>query len=151
MESLQFLRAKMIMLKKYKTEDWTKIDDAVEPFMFREPLDDFNEAIQRGIAVTAIEDDEIMACGGVAYVNKEEGVVWVKVSKKCFKQSFRWARTIREVFSLISESLGRMTITTYILEEFCKGERLAKMIGMEKVDGNYEFDNRIYNKFSVVI
>lgn len=139
----------MITLKEYKTEDWLKIDDAVEPFMFHS--DEFNQIVKRGIAVTAIEDGNVMVCGGIAYINEDEGIVWVKVSKKCLSQPIRYARGIREAFRLMMESLGSMTITTYILEEFCKGERLAGLIGMKKVGDTYEFRGQMYNKYAVVI
>ncbi len=141
----------MITLKEYEADDWIKIDDAVEPFMFHEPLEEFNQIVQRGLAVTAIEDGNVMACGGIAYVSEDEGIIWVKVSKKCLKQSYRWARSIRETFKLMMDSLGSMKITTYILDEFCKGERMARMIGMKKVGDTYEFKGKMYNKYAVVI
>lgn len=141
----------MITLREYEPDDWTKIDDAVEPFMFLEPFGNFNDIVQRGIAVTAVEDNIIMSCGGVAYVDNDEGIVWVKVSKKCFRQPFRWARTIRETFSLMAKSLGSMKIVTYILKDFCKGEKLARMIGMEKTDRTYEFNDNTYIRYTVVI
>lgn len=141
----------MITLREYEAEDWTKIDDAVEPFMLVEPLEDFNKVAQRGLAVTAVEDGNVMACGGVAYINHEEGIVWVKVSEKCLEQSYGWARTIRETFRIMMKSLGSMTIITYILTDFCKGEKLARLIGMKKTDKTYEYNGNIYNKYAVMV
>ncbi|KKM71498.1 hypothetical protein LCGC14_1430030 [marine sediment metagenome] len=141
----------MIILREYIPDDWTKIDDAVEPFMFLEPFERFDEIVQKGLAVTAIEDDIVMACGGVSYVDDQEGVVWMKISKKCFCQPYRWGRTIRETFSLMAKSLGAMRIVTYILKGFCKGERLARLIGMTKTDKEYEFNDNIYRRYTVVI
>ena len=141
----------MITLREYKPDDWKMITDAVEPFMFLEPFGNFNEIVQRGLAITAVEDGVVMACGGVSYASNEEGVVWVKVSKKCFKQPFRWARTIKETFMLMAKSLGNMMIITYILKDFCRGEKLARMIGMEKSDRTYEFNDNTYNRYTAVI
>ena len=140
----------MITLKKYETKDWLKINDAVEPFMFMESFGEFNKLVQRGIAITAIEDGAVMSCGGIAYINEKESLVWVKVSKKCLSQPVRYARGIRETFKLMIKSLGSMKIVTYIVEDFCKGERLAKMIGMKKVGKTYEFNSKMYNKYMVV-
>jgi len=140
----------MLTFREYKTADWIKIKDAVEPFMLCESTEEFNRIARRGIAVTAVEDDEIMACGGVAYMNENEGLAWVKVSKKCLKHPYRWARTIRETFRLMTKAIGSMTVTTYILKEFCKGEKLARFIGMEKTDDTCEFKNKTYNKYMVV-
>ncbi len=141
----------MIILKEYKPEDWTKISDAVEPFMFLKSLEEFNKKTKRGIAVTATENGEIMACGGITYTSDTEGAVWVKVSRKCFKQSYRWARSIRETFRIMMDSIGSMTVTTYILNDFCKGERLAGLIGMKRTDDTEEFNGNVYNKYMVVI
>lgn len=141
----------MITLKEYEIEDWSKISDAVEPFMFHEPMKEFNQIVKRGLAVTVIEDGNVMVCGGVAYVNSKEGIIWIKVSKKCLKQSYKWARSMLDTFRLVMDSLGSMTITTYILEEFCKGERLARMIGMKKIGISEEFKGKMYNKYAVVV
>lgn len=139
----------MVILKEYKTEDWSKIDDAVEPFMFHN--EEFNQIVKRGIAVTATEDGNVMVCGGIALTSEDEGIVWVKVSKKCLSQPIRYARGIRETFRLMMESLGSMKIVTYIVEDFCKGEKLARMIGMKKVGETYQFNNKMYNKYSVIM
>lgn len=141
----------MILMREYDPQDWLEITDAVEPFMFLESLDEFNRVAQRGIAVTATEDGEIMACGGVAYINSEQGVVWVKISRKCVRDSFRWARTIRETFGLMIEAMKPVEIITYILSDFCKGEKLARLIGMKKTDDTFEYQEKTYNKFMVVV
>lgn len=140
----------MITLREYDVEDWSRIDDAVEPFLFHE-LDEFHKVLQRSIAVTASEDGIVMACGGIAYINNKEGIVWIKVSKKCLRQSYRWARTIRETFKIMMDSIGSITVITYILKGFYKGEKLARLIGMEKADKTYEFNDNTYNKYMVMI
>ena len=137
----------MITIRKYSPEDWLKIDDAAEPFFQIEQLDEFTK---RGLALTALDDSVVMACGGVVCVNDDEGIVWVKVSSKCRQQAYRWARTIREVFCIIMKSLGHMTIITYVLDKFRKGEKLARSIGMSKSGEVYEFNGNIYNKYMVI-
>lgn len=140
----------MITLKEYETEDWIKIDDAIEPFMPFKSLDEFNVIVKRGIAVTAIENGNVMACGGIAYKTDDEGLVWVKVSKKCFSKPVKYAKGIMDVFKVMIESLGHMTVTAYIVDNFCKGERLAKMIGMKRIGIPIEFNGNKYNLYSVV-
>ena len=141
----------MITLRKYNIDDWKKIDDAVEPFMFREPLDDFNKVVQRGVAATAIENDSIMACGGITYMNEKEGIVWIKVSRKCLNHPLEWARVIRETFNLMAKSVGSLSISTYILDNFCKGEKLARLIGLKRTDETGECNSNTYNKYTAVI
>lgn len=140
----------MITLKEYKTEDWPQITDAVEPFMFIEPFENFNQIVQRGVSVTAFEDDKVMACGGIALMNTNSGITWLKISKECLNKSYRWARTIKETFALMLDSFEHIEVTTYILDEFCKGEGVAKLIGMKKVDETEEHNGNIYNKYMVV-
>ena len=140
----------MITLKEYETEDWVKIDDAVEPFSPLMPTKNFLEMTKKNsVAITGIEDGNIMVCGGISYTNDDKGIVWVKVSKKCLKQSFRWARSIRETFKTMMDSVGDLEISTYILDNFCKGERLARLIGLKRSGEAEKYNGKIYNKYVV--
>ena len=138
----------MIIFKLYKNGDALKITDPVEPFA---SLGQFDDIAKRGIAVTAMEDEKIMACGGISFVNKDEGMAWVKISENCAIKPFMWARTIKEAFSLMVESVGNVKISTYILDKFCKGEKLAKLINLKRTDEQEEYNGDIYNKYSMVI
>ncbi len=139
----------MITLNEYTNGDWDKITDSVEPFTVLGK--DFNEIVARGIAVTAVEDGKVMACGGVTFMTDKEATVWVKLSKDCSKRYIMWARTIKETFRLMTESVGDVEVCTYILDKFCKGEKLAKLINMKKTDETAENNGNIYNKYSVVL
>lgn len=141
----------MITLREYDEKDWLKIDDAVEPFMIKESLNDFNKITQKGIAVTAIENDNVMACGGIAYMSDTEGIVWIKVSRKCLKHPFRWSRTIRETFEMMADSIDGLKISTYILDNFFKGKVLAKLIGMKRTNEAEKYNGNIYYKYKAVI
>ena len=141
----------MIIFREYDIDDWSKIDDAVEPFMPLELTKDFLfEISKRGLSITSVEDGNIMACGGITYVNNKEGTVWVKVSRKCLNDSLKWARVIRETFRLMKEVVGDLEISTYILDSFCKGERLARLIGMKRTTETKEHNGNIYNKYQVI-
>ena len=133
----------MIVFKLYKDGDALKITDPVEPFAFLG-----QDISKKGIAVTAIENDRIMACGGVSFVSDKEGMVWAKISKDCTVKPFMWARTIKEAFSLMVESVGNVKISTYILDKFCKGEKLARLINLTRTDEQEKYNGNIYNKYS---
>jgi len=140
----------MITLQLYEAGDWLKIKDPVEPFaVFDEGKVD--EIVARGIAVTAIEDGKSMACGGIAFVSESEGNVWVKMSKDCAKQPFKWARGIREAFGIMVRSIGDLKISAYILDNFCKGEKMARLINLKRAGETEEYDGNLYNKYSMVI
>ncbi len=140
----------MIILKEYKVDDWKKVDDAIEPFVSKVPIKDFLEMSQRGIAVTGTRNGKILACGGIAYFSDKEGIAWLKASRKCFGHPIEWARAIKETFKLMKESVGDLNISLYILSDFCKGEKLARLIGMKKTDETEEFKGNIYSKYMAV-
>lgn len=137
----------MILFREFKTDDWLAITDAVEPFSVEHPLD----ILKRGVSVTAVEDGEIMACGGIVIENETEGTVWCKIDKKCLDKSYEWARTIREIFQLMMKSVGDLKISTYIISGFCRGEKLARFIGLKPTGNIEEHNGSIYYKYTAVI
>jgi hypothetical protein len=136
----------MITLRLYETGDWLKIRNPVEPFT---SFGEFDE-IMRGIAVTATENDTVMACGGIVFCNDYEGNVWVKMSAECAKRPFMWTRTVKETFDIMVKSIGDLKISTYILDNFCKGERLAKLINLKRSGETEEYNGNTYNKYLMV-
>lgn len=139
----------MVTIREYKTNDWEKIQDSVEPFTPAYGDGDFDAIASRGIAVTALDGDNVMAVGGVTYIDEKEGMVWVKVSQQCAKRPVLWARTIKEVFGLMIDSVTGVEIYTYILKGFCKGEKLAKLIDMVNTDQSVEHNGKIYDRYMV--
>ena len=134
----------MILFKEFKTEDWVKITDAVEPFASVESV----EILLKGISTTAVEDGEVMACGGIVLESETEGTIWCKVSKKCLGNSFSWARTMKEAFALMMDTLGDVKISTYILKGFCRGDKLARLIGLKKTNETKIHNGNTYYKYT---
>ena len=139
----------MITYRKYTTDDWMKINDAVEPFATLVSTKSFVDITKCGVSITAIEDDSIKACGGISYMNDKQGVAWLRISKECKDHPIKWAREIKAVFGLMVKAVG-IEVSTYILSDFCKGEKIAKLIGMIKTEETEEYDGNIYNKYMVV-
>ena len=138
----------MILFEEFKTEDWFKIKDAVEPFAFVKSV----KTLLEGISTTAIENGEVMACGGIVLESETEGVIWCKVSKKCLKNSFSWARTMKEIFGLMIDTIGdNVKISTYILKGFCRGDKLARLIGLKKTNKTKIHNGNTYYKYTKVI
>lgn len=138
-------------IREYKTGDWSGVEDAVEPFVPIVNDGEFDVIASHGIAVTATDGDKVMAVGGVTLQNDKEGMVWVKISQQCAKRPVMWARVIEEVFGLMVSSVNEVEVYTYILNGFCKGEKLAKLIKMHKTDQSVEHNGNIYNKYMVVV
>ena len=111
----------------------------------------FDDIAKKGIAVTAIDSGRTMACGGVAFTSESEGIVWCKMSKDCAKRPFMWARIIKETFDIMVKSVGKVGISTYILDNFCKGEKIARLINLKRSGETEEYNGNTYNKYSMVI
>ncbi len=138
----------MIELQEYKTKDYYAIEDAVEPLT--PMVEGFLETAKRGVSATAVENGAVMAVGGVFYTSDTEGVTWLKISSKCLLRPLAWGRAIRETFRLMAESVGDIKISTYILADFCKGEKVARLIGLKKTDQSEEYNGKIYNLYTVI-
>lgn len=139
----------MITYRKYTTNDWMKIDDAVEPFATPASTMKFVNVTKRGVSITAVEDDCVKACGGISFMNDTEGVAWLRISKKCKDHPIKWAREIKEVFGLMVKSVN-LEVSTYILSDFCKGEKIAKLIGMKQTKETEKYNDNIYTKYMAV-
>ena len=133
----------MIKLREYRVEDYTAIKDAVEPFCIDGDID---LATTQGIAITATDGD-VMACGGICML-EDEGMAWMKISKRCRENAYVWARTIKEAFALMIESVD-MPVSLYVLKGFCHGDRLARSIGMKRTDIKEELNGNTYFKYTV--
>ncbi len=115
----------MIELRKYKDSDWQEITDAVEPFSPLLPNDTFLHISDRSVAITGVEDGKVMACGGITFTSNDTGLVWVKVSEKCKRAAYTWARTIRETFTIMMASIEDLKVSTYVVKGFCNSGHLA--------------------------
>lgn len=141
----------MITSRKFEPEDWEMIDDAIEPFSHMDIGRDFSEIMKRSIALTCTEKGSVMACGGVTYISDDDGIIWLKVSGKCRNNRYFWARTILETFRIIKYSVGDLKLSTYILDKFCKGEKLANLIGLKRTDEFEEYNGNVYYRYTAVI
>lgn len=135
-------------IREYREGDWEKITDAVEPFVPPTATSSFLQGIHRGISVSGEEGGEVVACGGIIY-NNTEGTVWLKIDKRC--RGLGWVRTIREVFALMKKSVGDLNITTHVLKGFCRGDKMAKMIGLKATDDSVSYNGNKYTKYVTVI
>lgn len=140
----------MIKVRIYEKGDWNKVKGSVEPFMPIYTSSEFDVIASRGVAVTATEEGEAIACGGVTFMGAS-GFVWLKMNNSKVRKPIETALLMRDIFKLMVESVGDVEVSTYILDGFRKGERLARFIGMEKNCEFVTFRNRIYNKYTVVV
>lgn len=138
----------MITSRKFEPEDWKKIDDAIEPFSYLCP--DIDVA-NRSVAMTCADGDTIMACGGITYTGDNDGIIWLKLSKKCRKRRYFWARTVLETFRIMKDVIGGLKLHTYVLDKFCRGEKTARLIGLRKTGEFEEYKGNIYYKYTAVI
>jgi hypothetical protein len=134
----------MIQFIEYKPEHYESIQDAVEPFS---GLKDEIDVKGRGVAITATDGD-VMACGGIVYTSETEGMVWVRISRKCKDNAFMWARTIKETFRLMVKST-KLKVFTYVIDDFVEGDRLARSIGLFRTGESKEHNGNLYHRYMV--
>ena len=49
----------------------------------------------------------------------------------------------------MKDSVEDLKIYTYVIKGFCKGDKLARMIGLKKTDEYEEYNGNIYFKYAV--
>ena len=135
-----------MIYREYKESDWSAIDDAVEPFSSSEVMFD---KTKHGIAITGVEDGSVMACGGISYLDSDNGTVWLKMSKRCLVEPLKWAREIRIVFGYMIDSVGDIDVSTYVLSDFCRGDRVARFIGLKPTSQSEYYNGNTYIKYVV--
>ena len=140
----------MITVRLYQDGDWEKITDAIEPFSPAVPTDDLIEFIRYSLAATGLEDGKVFVCGGITCIGEDDGVIWLKMSKQCRDKAYRWARSIKEAYICMKEALGIRNVHTYIIENFCQGDKMARMIGMRRTGEYEEYNGNNYYKYTVM-
>ncbi len=136
----------MIILRPYRVSDWSQIKDAIEPFSTTKK---FLQTTKNGVAVTATEDGYVMACGGIIYHDNDNGIAWAKVSRGCLKHPVKWGMAIRKTFKMMTDTVGDLVISTYVLKDFCHGDRVARLIGLRRTDETEVQNGNIYIKYTV--
>jgi len=131
-----------VRIREFKIEDWDNIKDVVEPFTL---CDVPKEIIQMGWGITAIEDDEILGCGGVLLTEEDEGSIWVKLSRKATKKPVRTMLIIRDCLKIIKESFELDSMVSYVLQRFKKGQRMAEYFGFYPTGQTIKYRGKKYN------
>jgi len=134
----------VILYRPFELQDWIDIK-AVEPFCPDFPTDNFLNAVKNGAAVTAVQDDKIIACGGIVFL--DDTFLWLKVAKGY--QSIELAKVIIETAEFLIQTV-KTPIYTYVLKNFKKGEKLAKLVGFKKTNETKEYNHHTYMKYVVL-
>ncbi len=118
----------------------------IEPLAAKEIKDpELAKAIEdSGLAVTGIRDGEIIGCGGVHPVeDSEDGVIWLRLSRKCMNNPIDTFRWIKSGLKIIEETYPFRQLNATILSKFKRGIKLAEKLGFKQVQTMTE-DGRDY-------
>ncbi len=130
--------------KKFVKEDWFNIKECVR--MYSKEIDDnFFKIIQNGINTSIVEDDKVLACGGVVYVKKDIAEAWIKVSAEA--KGIKLLRIIRDGFKILIESMKGIIIQSYVLSGFKQGEKLAEFLGFYKTVDSIDINGERYDRY----
>jgi hypothetical protein len=119
-----------IYVRKFKKEDLS----AFKPL---EPgLSQFDDELAQSIensslAITGVRDGRIVGCGGV-HPNKEQGEVWLRLSKICLKHKLDTLRWLREGLKIIEDTFGFKQLNATIKCDFPQSIKLVKSLGFKQ-------------------
>jgi hypothetical protein len=137
-----------MILVEFKESHWSEIADPIEPFSPDMQTEDFFKMVKNGVSITGMEDGKVMACGGVSFIDDENGMAWLKASQTCLLKPLKWARRFKDVFRVMREAMD-VEVATYVLSGFCQGDRVARLIGMKSTGEETEQNGNTYIKYTV--
>jgi len=129
----------MITVRKYEEGDWQQITTPVEPFLPTDMPDMGDDSIK----LTGVENGRVIGCGGVIFAG-DEAILWLKLAAGT---SIVSARVVKEIYSILKSSITDKIMTTYVLQDFAKGEKLASFLDMKQEPVTTTYDGRVYNKY----
>jgi len=128
----------LIELRICEDGDWESIADPVEMGLPEQNV------FQDSVGLTAIVDGEIRVVGGIWLVDEDTGYLWMKISKQISKHPKQLMRVLREGLAILDDSFGVPHILTYVDENFVQGDRLCRLMGLERTEESKEHENKRY-------
>ena len=135
------------MYRDFIPEDLTAIANPAEPFA----TDCIGpELIGRVIGITRVENDKVMACGGVYFTDAVTATVWMRIDIACFEQPIKWARIILGIFKGIERSIkDGVQLETYVAEGFERGVKLIDKLGFKATGETLTMNDRLFNRYVI--
>lgn len=121
-----------IYVRPFKAEDIKKFKP-IEPIVTDEvmPIADLIE--KSGLAVTGLINGEVVCCGGVHPVNKEQGEAWLRISRKCRKYKFATLRWIFAGLKIVEETYPFNQLNATVRLDCPKMVKLIETLGFKLV------------------
>lgn len=134
----------MILFKEFEASDldFETIEDLDENW-----TPEFAKAVEDSkLAVTAVVDNKVVACGGVHPVDDFSGEIWIRLSHWCVDHPVRIIRWLRSGFDVVEEKYPFKQINAHVKEGFCESEKLLRFLGFTDIgteDGFTIFAKRV--------
>lgn len=123
------------MIREYMIGDWDRITNSIS---VEEGRPDEQLMSERGLAITAENNNCIVGCAGIVFYDESNCEVWLKLS--CDAPARVAAEAIKKGFGILKDSVGDINIYCRIKEGFSIGRRLAEWLGftLQRIDNNFE-------------
>lgn len=88
-----------------------------------------------GLAITGLRNGRIVGCGGIHPLNKEkeQGELWLRLSKECLKYRLDTLRWLREALEIIEETYPFRQLNAAIRSNYSSRVKLVESLGFHKV------------------
>jgi len=120
-----------IYIRPFQKEDLGAFK-TVEPITQAQEITlELAEAMEKAnLSVTGIRNGKIIGCGGVhPTMVKEQGELWLRLSKECRKCKIEILRTLKEALKIIEEEFGFEQLNAIIRCDFEPSIKLIKFLG----------------------
>lgn len=104
--------------------------------------------LNTGLAITTVENGEVISCGGIVMQNDDTGVVWMRNSNKVRNRPFFIYDIFKAGLKILDDTMETPHLICYVIDGFREGEVLVKHF-MAKTDEFLEHNNKKYYKYSM--
>ena len=132
------------MIRDFKPEDYFAIKDPIDRFPEEVTRENIESAMKSGVCVTAVDNDEVIGCGGAIVTGENEAELWVRLSQKVQAIKFKAVEVICSGMRVITESLEGFSFKCKVAENFEVGERLVSWLGFKKTSNVEMINNTKY-------
>jgi len=142
----------MITFRKFVESDWFEIDDPVNKYYdkINDVIKEFFSLLGNGVNFTMVENDKVICCGGVVYIDDNNAEAWIRLSTRASNKPLKLLKTIKVGFDMILRSLGSVNVSSHVLDGFNAGERLTEYLGFNKTEEFMIIGDKKYNKYAKI-
>lgn len=133
-------------LKEFEIKDWYKIK-CPSVVYGKEIENAILESTKCGVNFSIVDNNRVIAVGGIVYLKEEITEAWLKVSKK-IKKKIKFLRLIKTGFDILASTFSKnVVIQSHVLSGATINEKLVKYLGFYKTVDSMDIQNERYDRY----